>query len=103
MRIIDQIPDEILQRCEFKQSPHDRPDAPRIVHIEPQIEQCSDCNETVVGRTVEYCQFFTPFTYWRIQCRACRRIQNPQTGVWQTMGPSQVITTHRPVFCRGDK
>lgn len=103
MRIIDLIPEEIRQRLELRDGPHDRPDAPRIVGIEPQTECCGDCGDTVTGRTVEYVQFNTPFDYWRTQCKNCKRICNPISGAWETLTHNQILAVSRPVYNRTDK
>lgn len=103
MRIINQIPDEILQRCKFKNSPHERPDAPGIHSIAPVVQPCEDCDRTVAGRRVESQQCQSPFVYWRTQCITCKRYRNPRTGNFERLSPGEIITISRQVYLRSNK
>lgn len=98
-----QIPEPILKRLKFKTSPHERPDAPGIQEIDPVVQSCEDCNQTVAGRRVESTLCQSPFVFWRTQCMTCRRYRNPQNGEFERLTSGEIITISRRVYLRGDK
>lgn len=53
-----------------------------VLEIAPQLRPCEDCH-AMVDRLVTANWITTPFPHWRVTCKTCNMIQNPDTGVFE--------------------